>query len=395
MDILKSLLNKETWEEFLRYKKERAHLDRGEEDAWRSFIDDEKYLQMPESGELPLPVRAEINKSGSSKKRVIYSYPEPFNSILKGITFLLYRYDSEFADSCYAFRRNRSVGDALRRLLEDNGEGGLWCLKLDISDYFNSIDIDMLLEKMGFLKKEDEGLFTLFSEMLKEERVVLPDGSIISEKHGAMAGIPVAPFFANVYLSDVDRMMQNEKYFRYSDDILILAESAEKLEEKKQRLITALWEHRLTLNEKKLHVYKPGEVVEFLGFGICAETVDLSEATKKKLKNKIRRKARALHRWSSKKGLPGERAAKGFIRAINRKLYSADEKAFSWSRWFFPYLTTDKSLKELDAYMLQFIRYAVTGRHYKGNYRISYEEIKEWGYRSLVHEWWESIRSGP
>ncbi|MCR4584998.1 MAG: reverse transcriptase/maturase family protein [Lachnospiraceae bacterium] len=356
---------------------------------WRSFIDEEKYLQLPGNDNLPLPIRQEINKSGSVKKRVIYSYPEPYNSILKGIAYLLYRYDDVFGDNCYAFRRNRSAGDALGRLLRDNAEGKLWCLKLDISDYFNSIDIEMLLDKLEFMRRDDERLFELFAAMLRRKQVLLGDGSEICDEHGAMAGIAVAPFFANIYLKDADKLFENEKYYRYSDDILILAESREALEEKKERLLKLFADLRLKLNEKKLHTYAPGEAVEFLGFAICAGNVDLSEATKKKLKDKVSRKARALQRWSRKKKLPGERAAKGFIRALNRKLYSKDEKAFSWSRWFFPHLTADESLKELDAYILQYIRYTVTGRHYKGNYRISYEKIKEWGYRSLVHEWWE------
>ncbi len=387
MDILELLLQQDTWEDFLRYKKEHGHLDRGEEGAWRSFIDCESYKEAAK--ELPLPRRLEINKSGSSKKRVIYSYPEPFNSYLKGIAFMLYRYDELFTDSCYAFRRNRSAGDAIRRFHESNAEGQLWCLKADVSDYFNSIDIECLLTKLEFLKTDDIRLFELFEKMLKEERVMLPDGSIKSEKHGAMAGIPVAPFFANVYLSETDRMFANEEYFRYSDDILILAADKEELGRLREKLTQALAEHGLKFNEKKLHIYAPGETVEFLGFGISGTEVDLSAATKEKLKGKVRRKARALNRWCRKKELPGDRAAKGFIRALNKKLYSADEKAFSWSRWFFPYLTTDRSLKELDSYIQEFIRYSVTGRHYKANYRITYEKMKEWGYKSLVHEWWE------
>lgn len=61
---------------------------------------------------------------------------------------------------------------------------------------------------------------------------------------------------------------------------------------------------------------------------------------------------------------------------------------FTWSRWFFPYLSVDTGLKEIDRYMQEYIRYCVTGRHYKGNYRISYEQMKKWGYLSLVHEYY-------
>ena len=62
---------------------------------------------------------------------------------------------------------------------------------------------------------------------------------------------------------------------------------------------------------------------------------------------------------------------------------------FTWCRWFFPNITTDVSLKEIDEYMQQYIRYIITGRHYKGNYRITYKQLKEWGYRSLVHEYYK------
>ena len=206
MDITDSLLRKESWEEFLEYKKCHGHLERGEEAAWRRFIDEGLYRELPAPGALPLPVRKEINKSGSQKKRVIYSYPEPFNSILKGVAFQLYRYDALFEDSCYAFRRNKSAADALKRLKQLNGEGKLWCLKADISNYFNSIDTGRLLEELSFLRDEDERLYQLFREMLLEEKVTDGEGNVFAEAHGAMAGIPVAPFFANVYLRDLDRL---------------------------------------------------------------------------------------------------------------------------------------------------------------------------------------------
>ena len=61
---------------------------------------------------------------------------------------------------------------------------------------------------------------------------------------------------------------------------------------------------------------------------------------------------------------------------------------FTWSRWFFPCLTTDAGLKEIDRYFQEYIRYTVTGRHYKGNYRIRYEMLKEWGYESLVNAYY-------
>ena len=82
-------------------------------------------------------------------------------------------------------------------------------------------------------------------------------------------------------------------------------------------------------------------------------------------------------------------AAKGFLKAMNRKLYDDGEEGdFSWSRWFFPCLTAAGDLEKIDEYMQKNVRYCVTGRHYKGNYRVTYDKLKEWGYRSLVAEYY-------
>ncbi|MBR6256461.1 MAG: group II intron reverse transcriptase domain-containing protein [Lachnospiraceae bacterium] len=332
----------------------------------------------------------EVNKTGSSKKRIVYSYPDDFSRILKFICYALYRYDSFFSDNCFAFRPDLSAGDALPLINKTVRESHVYSLKADISDYFNSIDTGKLISRLDFLKKDDQRLYSLFNKMLTADKAKNPDGSIIELKRGAMAGIPVAPFFANVYLTDTDRFFEGKNllYMRYSDDILICADSREELESAKEQLFKRLKDDGLTLNQNKLNTYEPGEPIEYLGFAISENCIDLAKMTKTKLKDKIRRKAHALRRWCISKKLPPERGAKGFITAMNHKLYvRSEDDAFSWSRWFFPNITTDKSLKELDEYMQQYVRWCVSGRHYKGNYRISYEDMKNWGYKSLVHEY--------
>ena len=39
--------------------------------------------------------------------------------------------------------------------------------------------------------------------------------------------------------------------------------------------------------------------------------------------------------------------------------------------------------------MQQYIRYIITGRHDKENYRISYETLKDWGYCSMVNAYYK------
>lgn len=396
MEILSSLYSEEVWQEFLQYKTEKQHISKTEQKKLAEYIRGGRYLPALDAMKelkyrCPVPVKKEINKGGVSKKRVVYSFPEDFSNVLKVIAWQLYKYDDLFADNCYAFRRNHGVRDAMKRILRTKDISSKYCLKVDISNYFNSIDVPLLLKKLVFLMGEDASLYGLFENMLSADEA-WENGQLITEKRGAMAGTPVSPFFANVYLMDVDRYFEERGvlYFRYSDDILIFANSLEQLQEYRQILYHKVEEHRLKLNPAKVHVSTPGEPWEFLGFCYDHGEIDLSANTIQKMKDKIRRKAKALRRWQSRKGLTGEKAAKGFIKAMNHKFFdSGDGTEFSWSRWFFPNLTTHRGLREIDCYMQQYIRYCVTGRHYKGNFRVPYEQLKEWGYRNLVHEFYE------
>ncbi len=107
------------------------------------------------------------------------------------------------------------------------------------------------------------------------------------------------------------------------------------------------------------------------------------------MKGKISRKARALYRWRLRKGADYDRAAAAMIRKFNHKFYASDDESdFTWSRWFFPLLSSAEGLRVIDAYMISYLRYLYSGRHFKGNYAVSYEHLKELGFRSLVNEFY-------
>jgi hypothetical protein len=206
-----------------------------------------------------------------------------------------------------------------------------------------------------------------------------------------MAGTPVAPFLANLYLREMDEHLAGKAvaYARYSDDIIMFAKSYEQIFELKAMAHDELHNFGLAVNPNKEYLSAPGELWEFLGVSYCKCKIDLSRATQQKLKGKIRRKARALRRWMLRKDAEPSRAIAAMIRSMNRKFFergSAHE--LTWSRWFFPLITASDSLAKLDAYLQQELRSIPTGRHRKGNYKLSYAQLKKLGYRSLVHEYY-------
>jgi hypothetical protein len=400
--ILELLLSEQTWEEFLSYKLTHNYLSRKEREQLSSYVEERRYLPIAQrlckkDYCLALPERRTVNKSGTSKKRVVYTFSEDENLFLKCLAFQLYRYDGKLSPRCYSFRRSRSARNAIFDILLQKDRDSLYCFKADISNYFNSIPEESLIDVLTGIIDDDPDLLWFLKELLSCGMSRLSDGSVISERRGAMAGIPISPFFANVYLLSMDQYFESigASYFRYSDDILIFSGSREDLDMRISDFYSFIEKKGLSVNPKKVSISSPGEPWEFLGFCYKNGQVDISEVTKEKLKGKIRRKARALLRWKTKNDASFERAARALIRTFNKKFYNEkNEDLFTWSRWFFPVITTDQSLHELDMYLLEYVRYLDKGRHYKGNYRITYDSIKEMGFKSLKHEYYISRSVG-
>ena len=51
-------------------------------------------------------------------------------------------------------------------------------------------------------------------------------------------------------------------------------------------------------------------------------------------------------------------------------------------------ITTDESLRRIDHYAQDCIRYLLTGKRTKGRFDARYADIRALGYRSLVHEYY-------
>ena len=393
--IIKQLTQQDVWEEFLAYRLLKGRF------TWHEFYEADRYVEREEylplaqrivQGEgLGIPKKKIINKMGTGKKRVVYSFAPDEMTILKLLAFKLYDYDKWFSPNCYAFRRGVKASDAVFDIIHAIGDQKMWAYKLDIHNYFNSIPIDILLPMLKEMMADDEPLYHFFERMLTNDRVIY-NGETIQEKHGVMAGTPTSPFLANVYLKAVDKHFHDAHvtYARYSDDIIIFAPDLDTLEEHKSRMADFLKQYQLEMNPDKEKVYSPDEAYEFLGFKCHGRDIDISEATVKKMKGKIRRAAKSLMRWSSKKYIEPEKAMKGLINHFNRVFFEdGDTETLTWSRWFFPVINQTNGLKEIDHYLQQNIRFLSTGKHNKTNYKTDYAQLKRLGYKSLVNEYYK------
>ena len=390
MSILDELKNQEVWNSFLHDRIEKDRLSKAEVRELESFITEKRYEQITESYDFALPEKKIIAKRSSGKKRTVYTFSKDETWILKALAFLLHRYDASIPDSCYSFRRNRNAKTAVAQIRLIPGRDRKYALKADIHDYFNSIDVTLLLEQLKEVISDDEPLFIFLEELMTKDQCIC-QGEIIHEQRGAMAGIPLASFFANLYLKDLDHLFEEKHtpYFRYSDDILIFFDTEEELKEGYALLLEYLQKMKLQINREKTKTILPSEPIEFLGFQLTDDEIDLSAAAVSKMKGKIRRKAKKLYRWRKKNNADYDRAASAMIRSFDRIFYDLSGTGeFTWTRYYFPVITADKGLKEIDAYMLEYLRYLYTGKHTKKNYRITYEHLKQLGYTPLTAEYY-------
>ena len=398
MSLLDKLSDEKVWIDFYERKVDPAFFRISDAKDLFQYVRQKRYLPVVErimTGKgLSIPMKKRVAKSGSPKKRVVYSLPEDETMVLKLLTWMMIRkYDACLPNNLYSFRPHYGAKDALKKLVSIPDISEYYSYKLDVRNYFNSIDVDLLLPQLISLFADDVHLYNFIASQLTDLRV-LDEGILIEERKGAMAGMPYAVFLANVYLAQLDRKfaaIPGLIYCRYSDDIIMFAKDKLLLDDAKEHLQESLKDYHLDINHDKEVETAPGHKWTFLGFECDGKEIDVCEVSVRKLKAKMKRKARALRRWAEVNGKDGWMAARAFIKHFNKKLYTCDDRSeINWSLWYFPLITTDKSLKVIDHYMQDCIRYIATGSRTKSRFDLRYEKMNELGMHSLLNMWYRS-----
>ncbi len=394
MSLIDKLFDKSSWERFYGYKLGLRCSKRFKKEL-REYIDNASYLAYKDAvsdlKDLPLPARSVISKMSSRKKRTVFKYPYDFNMLLKLLTYLtLRKYDHIYSGNLYSFRPGVCAKDAIMTICRTKDIRSMYSYKIDVSDYFNSIPVDQMCAALDKTITDDDRLLSFMKALLKEERSISGDKEERVPK-GIMAGTPIASFYANLYLKELDEWFRDRgiMYARYSDDIIVFAKNEDEIREYKKIILDFLKDKGLTVNPDKEVFASPEDGFTFLGVEVKNGQIDIAPASVTKLKQKMRRKARALNRWYHREGLEGTKAAAAFIRIFNHKLLEVNEDSdLTWSLWFFPVITTAKSLHEIDLYAQELLRFLISGKHTKARFNVRYEDLKELGYTSLVNEYY-------
>jgi RNA-directed DNA polymerase len=145
-------------------------------------------------------------------------------------------------------------------------------IDVDLKSYFDTVRHDILFSKIAE-RVNDKDIMRLIKLIVKS-----------GGKRGIAQGSPISPLFSNIYLNEVDKMLEKAKkatnsdgylhieYARWADDLVILVDSHSKwkwLEKAAyKRLREELEKLDVTLNEEKTKTVdlEMGETFDFLGF---------------------------------------------------------------------------------------------------------------------------------
>jgi hypothetical protein len=299
-----------------------------------------------------------------------------------------------YRDSGFSLDRCQShVASVIRR-----APGPLYVVKRDIADYFGSVNHELLLTQLAGLVDPRDYLFELLAQ-----RVRFPyerEGILYTAQTGIPFGAAIACLFANIYLTSLDRRIESiagVSYFRYADDILILAPNPELADAARHELESELAalklamkpSHSLDLALTAARSQDPDfpPATEFRHLGLLFRAggqVALSRDKLRKIQNLFRFAFRRGRRRWNKIGDPQERAQA--LVALASRTIDKGLRNVAILDYYLKHVDDLEQLRLLDRWLAEEILASVFGGHKKGHFRrISFAQLRAMGLPSLVH----------
>lgn len=152
-----------------------------------------------------------------------------------------------------------------------------WVFKTDITKFFDHVGRDLLKEKVVRQVKQKTLHPMLFDainceiEPRTKQHAIRIKALGIIEGRGVRQGMPLSPFFANLFLADFDRTCINAGHsvLRYADDLIFFASSESEAIALQSFCADELKKVELQIPEiaagAKSQIYAPDQAAEFLG----------------------------------------------------------------------------------------------------------------------------------
>src|SRR5450432_1592405 len=217
--------------------------------------------------------KKEITKDGGKKVRVL-TIPAIRDRVVQGALKLILEpiFEAYFQPGSYGYRPKRTAHQAVNRVAQAIVESKTRIIDIDLRAYFDNVQHYLLLEKVARRVQDDEVMHLLKMMLAATGKKGVPQGGVIS------------PLLSNVYLTEVDRMLEKAiettrngkytyvQYARFADDLVILIDSNPRhnwlVKAVGKRLREEVAKLQVEINEEKSRIVDlaKGESFTFLGF---------------------------------------------------------------------------------------------------------------------------------
>lgn len=234
----------------------------------------------------------------------------------------------DFQDGSYGYRPKRGAHDALDRFAVGLYRRLTDVIDLDLKSYFDTVRHDILLTKIAQRVNDPE--------IMKLCKLVLKSGGKVGVPQGSIIG----PLLSNLYLNDIDKMLERAqtvtrndryetiRYVRFADDLMVMVSCSPRSRQQRWtekvmlRLNQELGKLRLEINEEKTKIVRVGggEALDYLGYTL---RVGQTRSSKKRyIQKRPMRKKRTEFLRSIKKDLKRNRfrPVKEVIKLINPRI---------------------------------------------------------------------------
>jgi RNA-directed DNA polymerase len=217
--------------------------------------------------------KKEIPKDGGTKVRTL-SIPAIRDRVVQGALKLILEpiFEADFQAGSFGYRPKRTAHEAVARVARAIVEEKTRIIDLDLAAYFDNVQHSLLLEKVA-RRVQDDAVMHLLKMILEA-----------TGKKGVPQGGVISPLLSNLYLNEVDRMLEKAvdttrrgkstsvQYARFADDMVILIDAERRsdwlVKAIDRRLREEFAKLRVEINEDKSRMVdlKKGESFTFLGF---------------------------------------------------------------------------------------------------------------------------------
>ena len=168
--------------------------------------------------------------------------------------------ESQFSDHSWACRKGKGTHAAVAQY-QVWARRYAYALKMDIAEYFASIDRSRLLEKLKRIINDARVLHLI-------EKIVASGPG----KKGLPLGNLTSQILGNLYLNDLDHFITEtlgfKAYLRYVDDMVILADDKQTLWDALRQIQHKLGEEALSLHPRKVYITPTSTGLDVLGYRI-------------------------------------------------------------------------------------------------------------------------------